>query len=269
MSHGQGDLFSGSGLPARREPPPDAEPCAGAWDARGDAELIAALADADLAGCRAVTAEIGRRRSIGAIPALEALCRRFAGFGLHQVVSEQAAALDALVAIGGPLAAQAVARLLARGAVQGPGLKQVVRAAVALGADLAPQTVLPLLRHDDPAIRADACRCIDSRSSPEAIRTALDLLEDLHEGVREAAAGALGRAGRKEARECLVGLLRRKPSADVIDAIAPVADEDCIILLARLGRENGDLRAAVLDALDAIDHPRARQAAATLRTGPG
>ena len=48
--------------------------------------------------------------------------------------------------------------------------------------------------------------------------------------------------------------------------ITPIADEECIVLLGRLAREDASFRPAVLDALDAIDHPRADKAAAALRT---
>jgi hypothetical protein len=72
--------------------------------------------------------------------------------------------------------------------------------------------------------------------------------------------------GRKEARDFLTVLLRSKPSPEVIDAITPVADEECIVLLGRVAREHGSLCPVVLDALDAIDHPRAEKAAAALRT---
>jgi hypothetical protein len=66
-----------------------------------------------------VAAEIARRRLSDAVPALERLCRRFAGFGVERPVPEQVAALDALGAISGPDAAKAVARLIAKGVVPG------------------------------------------------------------------------------------------------------------------------------------------------------
>ena len=51
---------------------------------------------------------------------LERLCRRFTGFGGDRAVPEQVAALDALAANGGRDAADAVARIITKGAVQGP-----------------------------------------------------------------------------------------------------------------------------------------------------
>jgi hypothetical protein len=67
--------------------------------------------------------------------------------------------------------------------------------------------------------------------------------------------------GRSEVRPLLARYLREKPSVEVIDAMAPLADEDCVILLGRVARAAPDLSEAVLDALDAIDHPRAEKIA--------
>ena len=50
------------------------------------------------------------------------------------------------------------------------------------------------------------------------------------------AACALGRLGRPEVRGPLVRLLRVAPTLDVIDAVTAVADEECMILLARIAR---------------------------------
>ena len=116
-------------------------------------------------------------------------------------------------------------------------------------------TVLELLRHDDPQIRADACRF--AQPSPEMVAQLRDLLDDLQHPVRMAATCALGLMGRNEVRPLLARYLREEPSAQLIDAVGPVADEECIILLGRIARTMPDLMAAALDALDATDHPRA------------
>ncbi|HEX3417474.1 MAG TPA: hypothetical protein VHT21_13880, partial [Stellaceae bacterium] len=82
--------------------------------------------------------------------------------------------------------------------------------------------------------------------------------------VRMAAACAVGRMGRDEVRPLLTRYLREEPSAQLIDAIAPVADEECIVLLGRIARTMSDLSQAALDALDSIDHPRASRIAAEI-----
>jgi hypothetical protein len=93
----------------------------------------------------------------------------------------------------------------------------------------------------------------------------VDLLDDLHRTVTAAAACALGRAGRIEARPILTRLLREEPSELVIDAVSPVADEDCIVQLGRIARSNPALAGFAIDALDAIDNPRAEAVAAAVR----
>jgi hypothetical protein len=254
------DLFRH--VPAPAEPPPSdeiARPVIGP-DSIEDDELLAALPHAGLAGSVALAAELGRRRMTAAIPALEAVCRRFAGFGADRIVPEQAAAIDALAQIGGAEAAQVLTRLIARRTVQGPCLLRAVDAAARLGAKLPADTVMELLRNDDPAIRADACRF--AQRSPEMIARLRELLDDFQRPVQMAAACALGLMGRNEVRPHLARYLREKPSAHLIDAVAPVADEECMILLGRIARTMPDLTAAALDALDAIDHPRASRIAA-------
>lgn len=251
------DLFSWRGMPlaprseatAKREltPPDDFD----------DAALIAAIPTAGLADGPDLAREAGRRGLAGAVPALEALCRRFTGFGVDRAVPEQVAALEALAMIGGREAARAVARVIVKGVVQGPALKIALAAATRLGSDLPRDVVLALLRHSDPAVRADACCSV--RPWPEAVAVLVDLLDDLHGDVSMAATCALGRLGRREVLPALTQLLEESPSREVIAAVTPIADDDCVVLLARIVRTMPDLADAALDALEAIDHPRAAQ----------
>jgi HEAT repeat protein len=121
-----------------------------------------------------------------------------------------------------------------------------------------------LLRHSEPGIRADACRC--ARPLPELIAVLVDLLDDLDRTVAKAAACALGHMGRVEARTALKSLLRSEPSEEAIDAITLIADEECTVLLGRIARAAPNLADAALDSLDGIDHPRAAAIAAVIRT---
>src|SRR5580693_9135590 len=91
-----------------------------------------------------------------------------------------------------------------------------------------------------------------------------DLLDDFQRPVRMAAACTLGLMGRNEVRLLLARYLREEPSAQLIDAVAPVADEECIILLGRIGRTMPALSSAALDALNSIDQPRASRIAAEI-----
>jgi hypothetical protein len=215
-----------------------------------DTALIAALPDSVLADACALAAEVGRRRLGGAVTALVTLCNRFVGFGIDCWVPEQAAALDALAAIGGPNASRSVSQMIIKGVVQGPTLAVAASAASQLGAIFPPDVALLLLRHSNPSVRASACVCV---------RAGLD------REVSTAAACALGRMGRVEARDPLKLCLTERPSPRVIEAAAGVADDEVIVFLARVGRARSEFADSVLAALDEIDHARAQAAASALR----
>jgi HEAT repeat protein len=263
MHNGQLDLFS-EYVPPTSPPqrqidemaPPDAS-------ALTDEALVAAIPNASIAQSRLLTGEAARRRMKTAIPALEELCRRFIGFGSDSLVPEQVAALEALSKIGGGEAVQAVVRVLVRKTVQGPTLAVAVAAAARLKAILPKETALQLLRNANPLIRANAARC--ARSQAATLPALVDLLADLHEQVRIAAACALGRMGRAEARPMLIRLLREAPNAEVIDASPSIADDACCVLLGRIARSGSGLASLALDALDVIDDPRAEHIIAAIR----
>jgi hypothetical protein len=179
-----------------------------------DAALIVALPDSVRTDACALAAEAGRRQLSGAVTALVTLCNRFVGFGVDCRVPEQEAALEALADIGGPDATLAVA----------------TTAASKLGVIFPPDVVLLLLRHSNPSVRAAACACV--RAGHDIVVALIDLLDDLDREVSTAAACALGRMGRMEARD----QLNERPSPRVIDAVVGVADEEAIVFLARIGR---------------------------------
>jgi hypothetical protein len=220
-----------------------------------DEELVGDLGDAPMADCVGRVREIGRRRLGAGIPALEALCRRHAGFGRAHIVPEQAAAIDAMIAIGGDDAAAAIGRLVGRGLVEGPGLSLVLAAAARLRAPLPEAVVGHHLRDDDPEIRAAAARCVEGW--PRLAPALIELLDDLHGRVQVAAACALGRMRRGEGRSVLLRALQEDPTTEVIDASASVADEEIIVLLGRVAKSRPNLIGVVQDALESIDHPTA------------
>src|SRR5713226_4646647 len=106
MCDRQLDLFSSAGIQAERPSPHGMElrPAATALGDHAlidDQALIAAIPESNLADSIALATEAGKRRLAAAVPSLEALCRRFSGFGADRMVPEQAAALRALASIGG------------------------------------------------------------------------------------------------------------------------------------------------------------------------
>ncbi len=227
-----------------------------------DQSLIAAIPESTLADTYNLAVEAGRRRLAAAVPALAGLCRRFAGFGTRRRVCEQAAAIEALVMIGSRDAAHAVSEMIERAVVQGPTLQIAMSAAARLGSILSSDALRRLLRDAEPSIRADACRC--ARAQPELILVLIDLLDDLDRRVATAAALALSRMGRIEARPILKGLLRDGPSEDAIEAVSWIADEECAVLLGRIARSGSDLADAALISLENADHVRAAAIAAAI-----
>ncbi len=263
MSGRQLDLFSAAGFGSAHTAATIVERPRLAPAELDDDALAAAISGASLADCHPLAAEAGRRRLVRVVPALEALCRRFKGFGVEHAIPEQTAALEGLAAIGGHEAAQAVARIVLDQVVQEPGLSGAVDVAARIGSALPPVAVASLLRHSAPAIRACACRC--ARPWPDVILLMIELLDDLNGFVATAAACSLGRMGMIEARPALVRLLRQDPSIEVIDAASAVADEECLILLGRIARARPGLAESVLAALENIEEPRAEIIAAAVR----
>ena len=72
------------------------------------------------------------------------------------------------------------------------------------------------------------------------------------------AACSLGRLGRPEGAQSLKQALRLAPSSQVIEAVPPVADEECVVLLGRIARGSSQgLDVAACASLDAVEHPLA------------
>ncbi|MEE3503811.1 hypothetical protein [Acidiphilium acidophilum] len=250
---GQGDLFGGGGweAPVRAATaPPGSEPI----DPRtvDDRLLLEKLPLVGSVDCSAFVDEAVRRQIAGAVPALDALCRRFKGFGMTHPVREQTVALAGLAAIGGPEAAATVQRLINDHVVAEPGLSLALKAAARLRVRVPPTIVHDALNAREPDLRASACRC--ARFWPAAIPRLIELLEDLNHDVARDAAIALGVAGRCEAVPSLVGLVMQEPTNEVIEALVTVGSDECFVALGRVADVWPDLRHLVIRALAASDH---------------
>ena len=260
MADMQLDLFAAAEPPMRTAPCTSQEPVAADMD---DERLLAFIPESSLADSEALCAEAGRRGLAAAVPALASLCHRFAGFGAVRAVPEQVSALQALGAIGGADAAAAVARMLEANVVQGPTLAVAIRVAAMLRSRLSSDVQIALLQHPDATVRAACCRC--ARPAPQIMTLLVALLDDLDKAVARAAACALGQMGRAEARPMLRHLLSAAPTEDVIEAVASIADDECVVLLARIARTSSALSEKALECLDSMDNARASPLAAGIR----
>jgi HEAT repeat protein len=248
------DLFAGGTLPNPASDANPVEPAPPVQDLH-NAALIAGIPGATNHRARQFAEEAARRHLPEAVPALEALCRRFKGFGQEHPVGEQTSALSALVELGGRGAAYALTRMIHDGVFGLPGLPGAVSAGRRLGVHLSPGVSADLLRHADPAVRTDAAYCCTS--SPAVTAILVDLLGDLHPPVALAAACALGRMRRPEGRPILLRALATDPTVEVIEAAAAVADGTIIVLLGRIAQSGTGLRDEALAALRDIDDERA------------
>jgi HEAT repeat protein len=262
MNAEQLDLFRDFGRVAVRPSAVPGAPSSFDVTELDDHGLLAVFADPVLGECLTVLAEVGRRRLAAAVPLLRDVCRRHAGFGAHRQIPEQAAALDALHAISTREAAQAVADSIERGWVEGPTLMVAAWCAGRLHANLSAETVARLLHDPDPGIRIAACSC--ARPYPAITALLGELMGDPRRPVAEAAACALGRLGRTEARPVLAALLEQAPSEEVIEAASAVADERSLVLFGRIARSGSKLAPAAMAALEDSDHPRAAKIRATI-----
>jgi hypothetical protein len=224
-----------------------------------DAALVAAIPGAGLLETVALAGEAGRRRLASALPALATVIRGLSGYGARGgVVREQAAALEALGAIGGAGAARIVEQAILRQEVQGATLEPALAAAARLGVKLPQEATLAFLAADAPAIRAGACRC--ARTQSAAVLEGLAArLEDADFAVRTAAACVLGALGRPDARPALWRALDAAPSAGVIEALIAAADNDTLVRLGRWARERPLLRAPIAAALAELEDPLAKR----------
>lgn len=256
------DLFGSGGVPTSQSAPKGEAPTDVNPASLNDVDLLAAIPDAGIPLVFALIEEVGIRKLPEAVPALDRFCRLFKGFGIEREVPEQAAALGALAAIGGHESQSVISRLLADRVIQGPTIKIAACVAATLRCRLRAETVLSLLASSDPEVRTAGCRLALPQS--DIFSALVGLLVDVDKNVRVSAACALGRFGRQEARGPLKNLLRKAPTALIVEAIAPVADEECIVILGRLARTDGNLANAALNALSDIDHPAAVKICAML-----
>lgn len=227
-----------------------------AVDTLSDDELLELVPNAGPSDVEAVCSEIVSRSLQAAVPALEALWRRFSGFGVEKPLREQLAVVDALARLGGTDARSALRRIVLWKGLPASLLPAALQVAASAGLALPAPFVDPLLDHKDAAVRGAAFALAASANVPAARLHAS--LFDRSAADRRAAAVALGLRGDSRARQPLLDELARAPSTEIIEAVAAVWDDDAIVRLGRCARRHPRHADAVLDALREIGSPRAQ-----------
>ena len=254
----QPDLFDDHGrVEGEVALPPSVLPTGPAAAELTDGELIAMLPQAGRSNVEALSAEVVCRSLAEAVPALEALWHRFSGFGAEVPYPEQRAVLSALARLECEAARAALRRIVLSKELPASLLPAAARAAAEAGFGLPAAFVAPLLMHDDVAVREPAFAL--------AVRAGIgggrlrDGLTDPSPVVRRLAAIAMGMRGDAEARERLVDELERNPTAEVIEALAGIGDDDAIVHLGRCAERHPALAESVLDGLRDMESAKAER----------
>ena len=229
-----------------------------------DGALIAMLPQAGRANVEALTDEVVSRSLAEAVPALEALWRRFSGFGVKVPYLEQRAVLSTLVRLEGEAARAALRTIVLSRGLPASLLPAAARAAADAGLGLPAAFVAPLLAHEDDAVREPAyALAVRASIGSDGLR---DGLTDPSPVVRRLAAIAMGMRGDPEAREPLVDELERIPTAEVIEALSVIGDDDAIVYLGRCAENHPAFAEDVLDALRDVESAKAERLVSRLES---
>ena len=264
----QQDLFAErGGVESRRVARTFASSAAAPVETLTDHELLELSLKAGPSNVEAVCSEIVSRSLEAAVPALEALLRRFTGFGVEKPLREQVAVVDTLARLGGTDARSALRRIVLSKALPASLAPAALQAAAQAGLALPAPFVGSFLAHEDGAVRG-AAFALAAKTNVPAERLGEGLF-DRSAANRRLAAIALGLRGDARARRPLYDELARSPSTEIVEAIAAVGDDDAIVHLGRCARRHPGLAGAVLDALRDMGSPRAEVVARQLESGSG
>ena len=256
----QPDLFGERGLGEAHRAPAGAVPQAGASVAGlTDGEVIEALPEATLSSVEGLCAAVAARSLEGAVPALERLWSRFAGFGIDEPLAEQRAVLRTLARLDCGSARAALTRIVLSKGLPASHLPLALRAAAEAGLVLPAAFIGPLLGHEEAAVREPAYMLAPRAGVPDLLLRAG--LLDPSTPVRRAAAVALGQRGDGAAGEALIAELARDPSPDVMEALAAIGDDKAIVHLGRCAERHPALAATVIGVLRDMESARAERLA--------
>ena len=263
VGHRQPDLFDDHGrVEGEAARPPGVAVAGPPAAALSDDELIAMVRQAGRSNVEALAAEVVSRSLAEGVPALEALWRRFSGFGVKVPYPEQRAVLSTLARLECEAARAALREIVLSRGLPSSLLPAAARAAAEAGLGLPAAFVAPLLAHEDTAVREAAfVLAVRAGIGGDGLRVGLT---DPSPAVRRLAAVAMGVRGDAAARQRLVEELERNPNAEAIEALAGIGDDDAIVHLGRCAERHPTLAQSVLDALRDIESAKADRLACRL-----
>lgn len=257
----QFDLFAGGGsarpdtVPAPRPLPPET---------LSDEELLDRIPIAGISDVRSLC-RLAVERGLGdrAVPALEALWRRFAGFGLEHPVTEQTAALEALAMLRTKSARDLLVTIVTAPDFPPPLLPLALSSARALSLRLPGEFIGTLLDHSDPGVR-EAAFALSWSGKPD-IERLLAGLDDSQPAVRLSAAIALGKRGHRAAKATLLLGLQGNPTSEIILALSAIADDEILVHLGRCADAHPAFADGIAKELEEIETPRSLKIAGRIR----
>ncbi len=263
----QPDLFDGRGradVRSRREHP--VRPVLPAPASLGDDELAGRFAEAGPSEIDALCAKVVARPLPAAVPALEALWRRFHGFGIDRPLREQCAVLETLARLDGSGTRAALRRIVLSAGLPTSLLPIALRSAADAGVVLPAAFVADFLEHDDPALRRAAFDLAPGAKIPAP--RLREGLSDRDLPIRLAAAAALAHRGDASGRDVLIAELTVAPSTALVEALGALGDDAAIVSLGRCAMRRPEFAPVAVAVLRDMGNPRADRLAARLEAGP-
>lgn len=221
----------------------------------------AGISDVRLLCNHAVERSLGDR----AVPALEALWRRFKGFGHDRPYPEQTAVIETLAEFGTERAREALSAIVTARNLPPPLLPAALSAAVSASLNLPADFLRPLLAHADPRVRELAAK-LSGFGQPD-IGALEACLGDTQPAVRRAAAIVLGQFGYAGARATLLNELQRTPTGEIVEALAAIADDDIVVLLGRCAETHPALAGRIVRELEEMETALSLKVARRIRNG--
>ncbi len=198
-------------------------------------------------------------RGIGddAVPALEALWKRFFGFGINGPLREQCCALNTLAKVGTSLSRQALVRIIDVPDLFDALLPLALECATEANLALPGQSVTCWLEDSRPAVREGAFVLARNCTPPVPKHELEKGLLDPEGSIRRACLTTMGQFGHEGAKPGLLEELERSPTSEIVTALAGIVDDDIITRLARCAIRHGRLREQIIEELECSGEPRA------------